>query len=826
MAADADRIIPVVTVDTGNDSTSTPAEAVQDENSKGDPCANNDGHQAETSEDASTEIVIFNLPSSLDTSIEWQIPRGMEDLYYSIYCPICQEYCTDELRPHCAEDHVICNECTDLVLNTGATECPHRCGNLLLAQAQCTKNTAARALQNFLRIPCKNRVFGCAELPKVVHSEEHALLCDYRRKDCPYESRGCRQKVVDDWEHKKECEFRPVQCKNTERGCPMDDVNFKNLEFHETHCRHRWAPVGTLYERMEGAGEENQGGPQQRWYRLEGFWIQRTCTMKDWIGINDIYQNSGTPTSQADAYERLLDSEYTWARRLEDEDQVRANLETEQMIIDLERRNNAGEFLLSAEDLLAEDPSENDLIVENIPEEVMRELLEISDNDIEVTENQENTTRNTQDETGADAPIESEDGPEDQDTDQAHPAAQTENEVSEEDTIEPAEEGEQVSYEEQEMDEGNEEVEEHLGNVWNGATEPATTIQDLVQAINSMHTNATDCMGEDTFNSTMNTAEGQINWAQEEWNRITGKKCENFLEIRGNAEYPGYGPYYCEICSETSSPIFPSPEPVFHVHHSSRLAMLERIHNGQVDNFNCMSGCRQINHLPKPNYRRKLLITSSTLKQWDTDAKDDPNVGYLGNEEHIDLLSIPGGSLEEILHALWIEVEGSTEAIDIIAVAGLNNCLNTLSLSQNGINGMDSVVKAVHCLTGLIRSSKAKNTIAFARIPKVPMLHLSNRGPLVDAMNKMFRMTNAAMTNSWGTNAKYAPVFETWGLATPAERHRGTPVMIRRDWFREPVETRMLHFTTPIKLEMGRVCMRFLGLSRGLAVGRNAMSRS
>ena len=101
-------------------------------------------------------------------------------------------------------------------------------------------------------------------------------------------------------------------------------------------------------------------------------------------------------------------------------------------------------------------------------------------------------------------------------------------------------------------------------------------------------------------------------------------------------------------------------------------------------------------------------------------------------------------------------------------------------MTHNGIEGMDSVVTAIHCITGLIRESKAKKTIAFARIPKVPMLHLSNRGPLVDGMNKVFRMVNAAMTNAWNTNAKYTLVFETWGITTPAERHRGTPVMIRR----------------------------------------------
>ena len=36
------------------------------------------------------------------------------------------------------------------------------------------------------------------------------------------------------------------------------------------------------------------------------------------------------------------------------------------------------------------------------------------------------------------------------------------------------------------------------------------------QAIKNMSTNATECMEEEVYNNTKNTAEGQIGWAQEE----------------------------------------------------------------------------------------------------------------------------------------------------------------------------------------------------------------------------------------------------------------------------------------------------------------------
>ena len=803
-------------------------EAFQGSNNTGEPVADS-GTDLAGLDNSYKEVEVYHLPASLDAKIEWEIPHGLEELYYSIFCSICQEYCTEELMPRCSEDHVICNNCTTMVLDSGSTECPMRCGSLLISQDQATRNTASRALQLFLRIPCPNRVYGCAELPRVAHAEEHTLLCDFRRKDCPYEYRGCREKVTDQWEHRQGCVFRPVKCKNMERGCPRDDVSYKNLKFHEKYCRHQWAPVGTEYAPQEGAGEENQGGPQQRWFQLKNFWIQRICTLDNWIGINDIFQISGTPTSQEDALERLLDSEYTWERRLEEEQQLIANRESEQMMIELEQRalQEAENQLLTAEDLLAEDPMGDDLLInEPITEEIMREMLEISDSEVESPEGQGNNAEATEMDQEASAPREDNTGSEDQPTEEQIEISAQEEEPQDENAIQPVEEGELISFEDEAADAANVAMEGEDDNLWNGATEPATNVQDLIAAIGNMNTNLTECMEEETFNNTMNTAEEQIAWAQAEWSRITERKVENYMQIRESAEYPGYGPRYCQLCSEASSPIFPNPGPIFHVHHSSRLAMLERINSGHVESFNCMSGCKYTDHLPKPDYRRKLLITSSTLKQWDTDAKDDPELGYLGNESHVDLLAIPGGTIEEICHALWLELEGSTEPVDIISVFGLNNCLNTLVMSENGVVGLNTVVRAIHCITGLLRKSKARNTIGFARIPKVPMLHLTNRGILVDRLNKVFRLTNVAMSTAWGTNAKYAPVFETWGLILPTERHRGTPVLIRRDWFREQVDTRMLHFTRRVKLEMGRDCLRFLQLSRGWASGPRAMSRA
>ena len=161
----------------------------------------------------------------------------------------------------------------------------------------------------------------------------------------------------------------------------------------------------------------------------------------------------------------------------------------------------------------------------------------------------------------------------------------------------------------------------------------------------------------------------------------------------------------------------------------------------------------------------------------------------------------------------------------ICTVAGINNCAFSLARDGNRIAGLDSVVKAMHQIIDLLGKSSTESSIAFIRIPKVPMLHLNNRGFLVDGLNKVFRVCNAAISTAWGTNARYAPNFKLKGIFTPSGRNRGTPAQIWRSWFRETEDIRMLHFKTLVKVELGREILQFWGINRGTALGPNVLSR-
>ena len=64
-------------------------------------------YDAASEDEKDAEPVTFSLPSTLDPTIPWKIPQGLEELYYAVYCAVCLEYPLTDLHPHCKNDHVI-----------------------------------------------------------------------------------------------------------------------------------------------------------------------------------------------------------------------------------------------------------------------------------------------------------------------------------------------------------------------------------------------------------------------------------------------------------------------------------------------------------------------------------------------------------------------------------------------------------------------------------------------------------------------------------------------------------------------------------------------
>ena len=65
-----------------------------------------------------------------------------------------------------------------------------------------------------------------------------------------------------------------------------------------------------------------------------------------------------------------------------------------------------------------------------------------------------------------------------------------------------------------------------------------------------------------------------------------------------------------------------------------------------------------------------MVVTASALHAWHRFRETN---GYSGDEIHLDMISIPGASLDNLFHALSAEYGGLNRPIDVLLVAGVRH---------------------------------------------------------------------------------------------------------------------------------------------------------
>ena len=147
------------------------------------------------------------------------------------------------------------------------------------------------------------------------------------------------------------------------------------------------------------------------------------------------------------------------------------------------------------------------------------------------------------------------------------------------------------------------------------------------------------------------------------------KRWERIRDINGGRTSVGGKPY-CSICSEAPSLVCPLLKVFFHTHVSSKMFRLES-RLDQYGQYACHS-CATTPHTCKQGIRYPVILTASALNNWQKYREENL---YLGDEIHIDIIAIPGATLDVLLHALTVEYGGLNRPIDVLIVAGLNDVL-------------------------------------------------------------------------------------------------------------------------------------------------------
>ena len=285
---------------------------------------------------------------------------------------------------------------------------------------------------------------------------------------------------------------------------------------------------------------------------------------------------------------------------------------------------------------------------------------------------------------------------------------------------------------------------------------------------------------------------------------VKGPNYKNFRETH-NRSYK-----YCEICSEAETRERNYMKPVYHKHGSSKTYMI----NAPLDKkgqYFCYT-CKDSPHRIHPRQRSPLLISSSTLHDWQGMRS---YTGYTGDALHMDFITIPGGTIKVLKHALLAEYGAGNRALDVCCVFGLNNLLRNRKVADI-VADMKDFQNTVHRIAPPGKS----NSVAIATIiipPKLAEIEddfEGNRFSDIVELNHQIKTLNQDQPQE-NFPVRYAPQFHTWGLASrkrkpkfPRNLLEGLPRHRVGQWREENMED-MLHLNDKTRLRMGKAVIAY-----------------
>ena len=122
-------------------------------------------------------------------------------------------------------------------------------------------------------------------------------------------------------------------------------------------------------------------------------------------------------------------------------------------------------------------------------------------------------------------------------------------------------------------------------------------------------------------------------------------------------------------------------------------------------NYDCTS-CASSPHSSLCGIRYPVLANTSTLHNWQ-ENRVDPSKSYLGNTFHVDSISIPGGILRDVRHAVYSEYGEVNRPVDLLVVAGLNDIARGLKRRRD-VDTMEHFANKIHLFNTMSVASDIK----------------------------------------------------------------------------------------------------------------------
>ena len=688
---------------------------------------------------------------------DFEIPPSQIEFFETVTCSVCSCLPLEKIKKACLVDHkeMTCATCLRKQFRAGQPnykKCPV-CRNDLVRPSERQVDIMREVVRSNISVPCTNRWripetnawTGCERMEKLSKMLTHMAECRFADVDCPFKEEGCSKTMKKDIvnEHVKECDYRPLSCRYHINGCPrIDDLACETLN-HESSCI--WngilspSALGTMgIPEASNKLRIKMRGVQCRRVRVRGVFLTITVNGSEYCDlVNYLTMENARQTPQGEDEEeaviclrRAAAEAGIWLSGPTPEAAQEEDGEMNPLLIDQLLRDSDGEVESAGQDM-QEDQDETDVAALD-GDQAMEEADEPGGDPVvepHVATDRESAGTEVGDAGEVAAPqTDSEDIV-------ATAGAAGETEMDVEETREAA--GPQWTTQDQPLPMPSqvlEDVQDNLLSEAAGGIEPVpaaeqetriTKIEDIVDQITfkSFLSSLGDHYGEcDTAEQERRFQEQDPRaWVEEERQRLRAIK-----------DRPAGNNTVCLICNETTTAIWPNGQPEGeisrHRHYSTRL---ESLRSASATAEAGCGACVEPVHVVRKDFRRRLILTSSSLYNCFTEGKPlFPE--YRGLKGHIDVTSIPGGKIQHLVHALLVEIKQSNEPIDCVLYGGLNDVMEQEVYTEGGLHFVDqakmiTVYRSLAILSQELANSPLRHTLRCCLIKCPPAV--THKGP-------------------------------------------------------------------------------------------------
>ena len=269
----------------------------------------------------------------------------------------------------------------------------------------------------------------------------------------------------------------------------------------------------------------------------------------------------------------------------------------------------------------------------------------------------------------------------------------------------------------------------------------------------------------------------------------------------------------CELCSFKQLG-GQKKKDVYHKHFSSKnVRELQGVEGIQGDHF-CPT-CKNTHSSVQP--RLKICLSDSTLHEfW---APRGAAVIYEGDQYHTDYITIPGGSIIDLIEAWKIDYLSETRGMDVFLVGGLNNIKNG-DKPETIMRDYDHLVQMVHYQANK-HHVHVHNTCAIGTLFYPPQLcWFDDQGvcpPHFENHLADMQWINGEIERLNFESGIKVPNFTTFGLRVKnsSTKDRYSNIWVnhttthRYEHWREPSYRKMLHLNDEKRMKLGRQVGRY-----------------